>query len=312
MDGSSLHITTRTTRTILTRCTGFIKAAGFTHTLTPATGCFYGCRYCYVPTLGIYGGVPVVMKDAPRPAGESKPEWGQWLQQKANAIELLREAGMRGKTARASIYYSPITDPYQPALVRDGTTRRILETLIEFPPERLVVQTRSPLVLEDLELLRKLAERCVVGVSFSLTTDREDVRQVLEPKCARFEHRLQTIRALRDAGVVVFCTVAPILPSGSDALIKTANACDDLVRQAVDAGERDLVMDPLHIRARKQQGATTWGRAVELCESRGWGCWLSFDFQNELTSRMCAVASQLGVSARIGAEGFGLLTGFKG
>jgi DNA repair photolyase len=262
--------------------------------------------------MGLYGGVPVPDRNESDATVEAHPEWGEWLQPKANAIELLREAGIGGKIARASIYYSPITDPYQPVLVRDGATRRVLETLIEFPPERLVVQTRSPLVLEDVELLRKLGERCVVGVSFSLTTDREDVRQVLEPKCARLAHRLQTIRALRDAGVIVFCTIAPILPSGSDALVKTAKACDNLVRQGVDAGRRDLVMDPLHIRARKRQGATTWSRAVELCESQGWGCWLSFDFQNMLTSRMCAVASDLGVSAGVGEAGFGLLTAFEG
>ena len=88
-------------RTILSETSGFIAQAGFTHSLTPARNCTFACTYCYVPTMGIYGGL--------------KPEdwrrWGQFSTFKSNAPELLR------KQLRADqvIYCSPLVDPYQPA-----------------------------------------------------------------------------------------------------------------------------------------------------------------------------------------------------
>ncbi len=52
---------------ILSATTGFIAEAGFTHSLTPARNCTFGCTYCYVPTMRIYGGL--------------KPEdWRHWGQ----------------------------------------------------------------------------------------------------------------------------------------------------------------------------------------------------------------------------------------
>src|SRR5215471_5336062 len=66
-------------RRILSPTSGFIAEAGFTHSLTPARNCTFGCTYCYVPTLGVYGGL--------------KPEdwqrWGQFTTFKTNAAELL-------------------------------------------------------------------------------------------------------------------------------------------------------------------------------------------------------------------------------
>src|SRR5262249_5530322 len=65
-------------RTILSRTSGFIAEAGFTHSLTPARNCTFGCTYCYVPTMRVQGGL--------------KPEdwqrWGQFTTIKANAADL--------------------------------------------------------------------------------------------------------------------------------------------------------------------------------------------------------------------------------
>src|SRR5437764_428965 len=69
-------------KSILSETSGFIAQAGFTHSLTPARNCGFACTYCYVPTMGIYGGL--------------KPEdwrrWGQFTTFKANAPELLAKS----------------------------------------------------------------------------------------------------------------------------------------------------------------------------------------------------------------------------
>ena len=75
--------------TILSRTSGFIAQAGFTHSLTPARNCTLGCSYCYVPTMRIQGGL--------RP--EDWQRWGKFTTFKQNAAALLinelRE-GVRG------------------------------------------------------------------------------------------------------------------------------------------------------------------------------------------------------------------------
>src|SRR4051794_16911725 len=157
-------------RSILSKTTGFIADAGFIHSLTPARNCGFGCTYCYVPTMGIYGGL--------------KPEdwrrWGQFTTFKANAPELLA----RSLRPKHVIYCSPLVDPYQPAEATENIMPRLLDVFIERPPRVLTIQTRGPLILRDRGGLTPLAGRTTRRVSFSLTTDRGDIRRLYEPLCA--------------------------------------------------------------------------------------------------------------------------------
>ncbi len=128
---------------ILSPTTGFIAQAGFTHSLTPARNCTFGCTYCYVPTMRIYGGL--------------KPEdwrrWGQFTTIKTNAPDLLRKQ-LRGNEM---IYCSPLVDPYQPAEEQVQLMPRLLDAVLSRPPRVFVIQTRGPLILRDLAQLVKLA-----------------------------------------------------------------------------------------------------------------------------------------------------------
>ena len=159
---------------ILSATTGFIAEAGFTHSLTPARNCTFGCSYCYVPTMRIYGGL--------------KPEdwrhWGQFTTFKSNAPELLR----RQLREDQMIYCSPLVDPYQPAEETELMMPRILDELLSRPPKVFVIQTRGPLIVRDLARLVELSRRTTLRVSFSITTNRESVRKLYEPHCAT--HRL--------------------------------------------------------------------------------------------------------------------------
>src|ERR1700694_3538334 len=123
-------------RSILSATSGFIAASGCTHSLTPARNCTYGCTYCYVPTMRIYGGL--------------KPEdwrrWGQFTTFKSNAPELLR----RELRPHQIIYCSPLVDPYQPAEESEALMPRIFDELQACPPKVFVIQTRGTLILRDL------------------------------------------------------------------------------------------------------------------------------------------------------------------
>src|ERR1700745_2430770 len=81
-------------RSILTPTSGFIAQAGFTHSLTPARNCTFGCTYCYVPTMRFQGGLQP----------EDWQRWGQFTTFKSNAADLLR----RELREHQRIYCSPM------------------------------------------------------------------------------------------------------------------------------------------------------------------------------------------------------------
>ena len=270
-------------RTILSPTAGFIAEAGFTHSLTPARNCTFGCTYCYVPTMRIQGGL--------------KPEdwqrWGQFTTFKSNAADLLR----RELREHQRIYCSPMVDPYQPAEECERMMPRILDALLQSPPRVFVLQTRGPLILRDLEKLRALTQRTKLRVSFSITTNREDVRKLYEPHCAPIVERLDVIRTLRDAGIETYATLAPLLP------------CDpeELALLALGASGRDLIGDPLHIRSAKPRGATTRDAAFRVSTANDHQEWFDPAFQDDVVERIKRTAHGHGHNFVTGPSGFATL-----
>ncbi len=269
---------------ILSRTSGFIRNAGFTHSLTPSRNCTYGCTYCYVPTMRIYGGL--------KPADWQR--WGKFTTFKENAPQLL------AKELRPNqiIYCSPLVDPYQPAELRERAMPPILEALIDRPPAVFVVQTRGPLILRDIDLLRKLSIKTRLRVSFSITTNREDVRRYYEPHCEPIRERLRAVRNLEAAGIQTHCTLAPILP------------CDpiELAELVLESSSGAVIGDPFHNRAAKPQGATTRAEAEQISFVRGFERWHEPEFQSEVVATIRGRTEAAGRRFLVGAEGFRTLT----
>jgi DNA repair photolyase len=284
-----LHINSRfkiretEARGILSATSGFIAAAGFTHSLSPARNCTYGCIYCYVPTMRVRGGL--------RP--EDWRRWGQFTTFKSNAAALLNRS-LRGDEI---IYCSPLVDPYQPAEASRRLMPAVLEALLRKPPRVFVVQTRGTLILRDLALLVELSRRTTLRVGFSITTDREEIRKLYEPHCEPVPERFVAVRALREAGIITHATLAPLLP------------CDPekLARLALEATGRDLIGDPLHVRSVKRHGATTREAAAKVGAIHGHLPWFDAAYQEEIVERIRQVASGCGRRFGVGPEGFGWL-----
>ncbi len=182
-------------RSIFSPATGFIQRGGFDWTCNPYVGCTFGCTYCYAAFL----------PQNRRPISE----WGKWFTVKRNAVELARRHAQ--KLAGHSIYMSSVTDPYLPAERSLMLSRGILEALLPHQP-RLVIQTRGPLVVRDIDLITQFRS---VRVNVSLPTDSERVRQVFEPKAPSLEKRWDALRELRAAGVPVGICITPTLPMGA-------------------------------------------------------------------------------------------------
>jgi DNA repair photolyase len=283
--GAHSSIRLGSAKSILAKTSGFIAQAGFTHSLNPARNCTFGCIYCYVPTLRIQAGL--------RP--EDWRSWGRFTTFKDNAAALLADA----LRPHQIIYCSPLVDPYQPA---EGTRRlmpEVLQALIRRPPRVFVLQTRGGAIVRDVPLLRELAARTRLRVSFSLTTDREEIRKLYEPHCAPLDERLHAMETLREAGIDVFATLAPLLPCNPRLL----------ARLALAATENDLIGDPLHARATKRRGATTRPEALEVSRIRGYTEWHEPGFQQQVVETIQEEAHAAGRRFGIGPEAFGWLAG---
>lgn len=167
---------------------------GFGFALSPYRGCAHGCRYCYV-------------RDYPNSLHPPKA-WGGWVAPKLNAPALLWS--QRHRLHRQRVFMASATDPYQPLEREYRLSRRCLEVLQLCPTTEVIVHTRSPLVLQDLELLRAFGDRLSVG--FSVPTDDDTVRQAVEPQAPPIPSRWAAIERLARAGIRVTVGVAPLLP----------------------------------------------------------------------------------------------------
>ncbi len=216
--------------------------------INPYVGCAFGCAYCYARdthrwTLERAGVVGARIVD-------SMPSWLAFERRilvKENADARLRGALRTSRAPRAgeSVVFGSATDPYQPAERQFRVTHRILVVLTATRGLRIGINTKSPLVTRDVDVLARLAVRGSVSVHVSLiTVDRELARR-LEPRAPTPEARLRSIRRLADAGITVGVNCMPVLPGITD----HPDALTKLVRAIADAGARSIAVAALRLRA---------------------------------------------------------------
>jgi hypothetical protein len=158
--------------------------------------------------------------------------------------------------AGQAVYVSSVTDPYVPAERSLCLTRGILEELVPHQP-RLLVQTRGPLVVRDIDVL---AQFRALRVNVSVPTDSEAVRQAFEPKAPPLERRWQALAELRAAGLKVGVCVTPMLPLEDP---------DRFVKRLADFAPDVLVVQDFHD-AGGGFGADTGAAARQLLAASGW------------------------------------------
>lgn len=175
----------------------------FEASINPMQGCEHGCVYCFArPSheyLGLSAGLDFETK----------------LFAKENAVELLRSEFSKRSYRPELITLGTNTDVYQPAEKKLGLTRGLLEVFEEFQHPVSII-TKSALILRDVDILTRLAEKQLVTVSLSVTTLDNELSRTLEPRASAPGRRLIAIQRLTEAGVPVRALVAPIIPVITD------------------------------------------------------------------------------------------------
>ncbi len=161
--------------------------------INPYVGCMHACVYCYADYYT-------------RKFSKHEEEWGEFVDVKINTPEvLLKEIG---KKRKGIVYISSLTDAYQPIEAKYGITRKILEILARYDWP-IIVQTKSSLVLRDLDLLKKFSN---VKVGFTIISLDENKSRKLEKLASPPKERIRALKILKEKGIKTFVFIGPIMP----------------------------------------------------------------------------------------------------
>ena len=185
------------------------KSGVYDWTINPYVGCEHSCFYCYARFMKRFTG--------------HKEKWGEFVDVKINAPELLEKEIKTKK--KGKVWISGVCDPYQPIEKKYKLTRKCLEVLQKnnWP---VVIQTKSPLVLRDLKLLKKFKN---IEVGFTIPTADEKIKNVFEPRTPSIKQRIKALEKLYKEGIRTYAMIAPLLPEAEDLVAKLRNKVDYVI-----------------------------------------------------------------------------------
>ena len=156
-------------------------------------------------------------------AGDRAPgTLGEFVDVKINAADLLRVEIK--KKRRGRVWVSGVCDPYQPLEAKYRLTRQCLE-ILALNTWPVIIQTRSPLVLRDIDIIKD-AQDFEVGLSITTADDR--IRKLFEPQAPPINDRIQALDELHKAGIRTYAMIAPVLP-GAEGLAELLKGKIDYV-----------------------------------------------------------------------------------
>ena len=230
----------------------------YPYALNPYVGCQHGCSYCYARFMKRF-------------TGHREP-WGDFVDVKINAPGLLEKE--IGKKKPGEVWVSGVCDPYQPLEARYRLTRRCLEILFreDWP---VVIQTRSPLVLRDLDLFRT-AKHLAVGLSIPTADDA--VRRIFEAHAPPIGERLRALEELHRQGIRTYVMIAPLLPEAEKLVGLVAGQVEYLIVDRMNYHYADRVYAEYGWQEKKTdryfQGVGS--RIAAACRRRGIDCRLVY------------------------------------
>ncbi len=192
-------------KSILTRTSGYLKTVS-SHSLNPYVGCGFGRSAC--------GEACYVRFNRWIMRGR---EWGRFVDIKINAAEVYsqtveKEKKWARKTGGCfSIFFSSSTDPWQPVERKVRLTRQLLDAMQGVPPDRLILQTHSSTILDDLDKIQSLSEICDLRVHVSIEGDMGHLPGLPSPPCS-LEERMGVLEKFVDRGVQTVACLSPLYP----------------------------------------------------------------------------------------------------
>ncbi|OGO91784.1 MAG: radical SAM protein [Clostridiales bacterium GWF2_38_85] len=177
-------------------------------------GCCHGCIYC-----------------------DSRSECYQIdnfdeVRAKENALEII-EKDLRSKRKKGIIITGSMSDPYNPFEREYELTRGALK-LIDMYNFGVVIDTKSDLVLRDIDILQNIKSHSPAVVNFTVTTADNVLCKQIERNVCTSSKRFEAIKKLTDSGISCGVLLMPILPFIND----TEENIHDIVQKSAESGAR--------------------------------------------------------------------------
>lgn len=165
---------------------------GIDFTINPYIGCSYKCRYCYASFM--------------KKITNHSENWGDFID-----IKLTEEEIDLKKIQNKTIFLSSVTDPYLSFEKEYLITRSILEE-IKDSNCKLIITTKSSLILRDLDILKQIKN---LTVCISINTIDEKFKNDMD-KASSIKERIKTLKILHENNISTVAFISPIFPYITD------------------------------------------------------------------------------------------------
>jgi len=203
----------------------------FSWTINPYRGCSHACTYCFARGTHEYLDL------------DGGGDFDSQIVVKVNVAEVLRRELRRGSWQHETVALGTNTDPYQRAEGRYRLMPDIITALAESGTPFSIL-TKGTLIRRDIPLLVEAAKAVPVDVQMSIAMYDDELQRSVEPGTPSTQARLDTVRALTDAGFRVGVFLMPILPHLTDSVA----AIDQALGRIKASGADHAIYGALHLR----------------------------------------------------------------
>ena len=183
-------------KTILTKVKDGSEWYGVDYNMNLYRGCSHGCIYCDSRSNCYH------IDNFDRVRG------------KENALYIL-EKELSKKRAKGVVGIGSMSDTYNQLEIKYEQTRGALKLISKYG-FGVSIDTKSDLILRDLDLLKEINSKNNVIIKFTITTPDDKLSKIIEPNVCVSSKRLETIKILNDNGIFVGIMLNPVLPFITD------------------------------------------------------------------------------------------------
>lgn len=184
------------TRTIMTKSDQGEKWFGIDYHMNLYKGCSFGCIYCDSRSDCYHIRNFDVVKT------------------KVDALEIL-ETELASKGYRGVVSFGTLSDPYNKEEKKLEITRNALKLILKYG-FGVSIDTKSDLILRDLDLLTEIAQNNSVIIKISITTSDDELAKKIEPNVPSSTKRFEVLKKIRAAGLYAGVLMTPVLPFLTD------------------------------------------------------------------------------------------------
>lgn len=183
-------------KTILTKSKGGNEWYGIDFNMNLYRGCSHGCIYCdsrsncyHIDEFDIVKG-------------------------KENSLLILEKELFKQKKIGV-VGIGAMSDTYNPQEIKYEQTRSTLKLLLKYG-FGVSIDTKSDLILRDIDILKEINKKNNCIVKFTITTPDDELSRIIEPHVCVSSRRLKAIKELNENGIYTGIMLNPVLPFITD------------------------------------------------------------------------------------------------